>query len=117
MLGTRARYLVEAEQALPKDKRPDHPVTGFLQRIGKLFAIESHTLKMKPEQRQQVRAEQSQPLLAEIETMLLQHLHTVLPQSLFGKALHYLPWAVAKARALHRERNLADLEQSLRERD
>ena len=45
---------------------------------------------MKPEQRQQVRAEQSQPLLAEIETMLLQHLHTVLPQSLFGKALHYL---------------------------
>lgn len=84
------RYLVEAEQALPKDKRADHPVSGFLQRIGKLFAIERHTLEMKPEQRQQVRAEQSQPLLAEIETMLLQHLHTVLPQSLFGKALHYL---------------------------
>ena len=28
------RYLVEAEQALPKDKRADHTVTGFLQRIG-----------------------------------------------------------------------------------
>ena len=29
-------------------------------------------------------------MLAEIEALLLQHLHGVLPQSLFGKALHYL---------------------------
>lgn len=29
-------------------------------------------------------------LLEEIEALLLRHLHAVLPQSLFGKALHYL---------------------------
>lgn len=29
-------------------------------------------------------------MLGELEALLLQHLHTVLPQSLFGKALHYL---------------------------
>ncbi|CAM3947022.1 IS66 C-terminal element [Bordetella bronchialis] len=43
-----------------------------------------------PEQRQRLRAAQSRPVLAEIETLLTQHLHSVLPQSLFGKALHYL---------------------------
>ncbi|GAB7541748.1 hypothetical protein CS8_014110 [Cupriavidus sp. 8B] len=45
---------------------------------------------MTLEQRQRVRAEQSQPLLKELEAMLLLHLRSVLPQSLFGKALHYL---------------------------
>ncbi|MDN3370313.1 IS66 family transposase [Ralstonia pseudosolanacearum] len=84
------RYLIEAEDALPRDKRADHPVAGFLQRIGKLFAVETHTREMEPEARQRVRAEQSKPLLAEIETMLLLHLHTVLPASAFGRALHYL---------------------------
>jgi transposase len=84
------RYLIEAEEALPKDKRAEHPVAQFLSRIGQLFAIEARTKDMASEQRQQVRAERSQPLLAELETLLLQYLHSVLPQSAFGKALHYL---------------------------
>ncbi|NKA79836.1 IS66 family transposase [Ralstonia solanacearum] len=85
------RYMVEAEEALPKAQRGgEHPVTQFIKLIGKLFALEAEAAKMKPEQRQQVRAEQSQPVLDEIESMLLRHLHAVLPQSLFGKALHYL---------------------------
>jgi transposase len=84
------RYLVEAEQALPKPQRADHPVAAFIERIGKLFAVEASAKAMTPEQRQQVRAAQSRPILAEIEALLLQHLHSVLPQSLFGKALHYL---------------------------
>ena len=45
---------------------------------------------MKPEDGARRRREQSQPALDEIQTLLLQHLHAVLPQSLFGKALHYL---------------------------
>ncbi len=31
------RYLIEAEEALPKTKRAEHPVAGFIERIGKLF--------------------------------------------------------------------------------
>ena len=84
------RYLVEAEQTLPKAMRADHPVTEFLQRIGGLFAVEAQTREMKPDQRQRVRDERSRPLLGELEALLLQHLHTVLPRSAFGKALHYL---------------------------
>jgi transposase len=86
------RYLVEAEQAIPKLQREAHPVAGFLVRIGKLFAIEAKAQNagMTPTERQQLRKEFSRPLLAELEGLLLQHLHTVLPQSLFGKALHYL---------------------------
>jgi transposase len=84
------RYLVDAEESLPKDSRAGHPVAQFLQRIGKLFAIEARARDLESQRRQQIRAEQSQPLLAEIEALLLRHLHSVLPQSLFGKALHYL---------------------------
>ncbi|MHA6868719.1 IS66 family transposase, partial [Ralstonia pseudosolanacearum] len=84
------RYLIEAEEALPKAKRAEHPVAGFIERIGKLFAVEAQTKDMTAQQRQQVRAERSRPVLGELEALLLQHLHTVLPQSLFGRALHYL---------------------------
>ncbi|PUA41306.1 hypothetical protein C5U62_32545 [Pseudomonas protegens] len=84
------RYMIEAEQALPKDRRADHPVSTFLQQIGKLFAIETSTSEMASEQRRLVRAEQSQAVLDQIQVLLLQHLHTVLPGSAFGKALHYL---------------------------
>lgn len=84
------RYLIDAEETLPKAKRAEHPIAGFLQRVGKLIAIEAKTREIKLEQRQQIRAEQSLPLLAEIVAMLLQHLHTVLPECAFGKALHYL---------------------------
>ncbi len=37
-----------------------------------------------------LRAEKSSPVLARIEGMLLAHLHVVVPNSLLGKALHYL---------------------------
>lgn len=86
------RYLVEAEQSLPKERRADHPVTGLLTRIGRLFAVEAQAqaAAMTPEARQRLRDAHSRPLLAEIEDLLLRQLHTVLPQSLFGKALHYL---------------------------
>ena len=86
------RYLIEAEQAIPKPHRAEHPVTGFITRIGKLFAVEAKAQDagMTPTERQRLREEFSRPLLAEIEERLLRHLHTVLPQSLFGKALHYL---------------------------
>ena len=86
------RYLIEAEQAIPKAQRAEHPVTEFITRIGKLFAVEAKAQDagMTPAERQGLRKEFSRPLLAEIEELLLRHLHTVLPQSLFGKALHYL---------------------------
>ena len=86
------RYLIEAEQAIPKAQRADHPVTGFITRIGQLFAVEAKAQDagISPAARQRLRDEHSRPLLAEIEDLLLRHLHTVLPQSLFGKALHYL---------------------------
>lgn len=84
------RYMIEAEEALPKEQRGgEHPTTQFIALIAKLFAVEARTREMKPEQRQQIRAEQSRPVLNEIEAMLLQHLHTVLPRSKFGEALHY----------------------------
>ncbi|KVL13664.1 hypothetical protein WS95_03895 [Burkholderia sp. MSMB1826] len=84
------RYLIDAEEALPKDKRAEHPAAGFIERIGRLFAVETQTNDMTTQQRQQVRAERSRPVLDELEVLFLQHLHTVLPQSLFGKALHYM---------------------------
>lgn len=86
------RYLIEAEQTIPKAQRAAHPVTAFITRIGQLFAVEAKAQEagMTAPQRQRLRDELSRPLVAEIEDLLLRHLHTVLPQSLFGKALHYL---------------------------
>lgn len=91
------RYFVEAEQAIPKAQRANHPVGEFLVRIGRLFAVESCAQEANATgaARKQVRDEQSRPVLDEIQSLLLRHLHGVLPQSLFGKALHYLhgQWA------------------------
>ena len=86
------RYFIEADQTIPKAQRADHPVTGFLTRIGQLFAVEAKAQDagMTAPQRQRLRDAHSRPLVAEIEELLLRHLHTVLPQSQFGKALHYL---------------------------
>lgn len=86
------RYLVEAQQNLPKERRADHPVSGLITRIARLFAVEAQAQQaaMTPEARQRLRDAHSRPVLAEIEALLLCQLHTVLPQSLFGKALHYL---------------------------
>lgn len=84
------RYLIEAEEALPKAKRAEHPVAKFIERIGLLFSVEAQAKDMTATLRRVLRAERSRPILDELEGLLLHHLHTVLPTSLFGKALHYL---------------------------
>ncbi|MBI5920996.1 MAG: IS66 family transposase [Betaproteobacteria bacterium] len=85
------RYFVEAEAVIPKAARgPDQPVTQFIAAIGELYAVESRARNLSVEQRQQLRTAHSRPVLARIEQMLLRHLHTVVPNSLLGKALHYL---------------------------
>jgi transposase len=45
---------------------------------------------MAPVERGQLRSEQSRPVLTKIEDLLQHHLHSVAPNSLLGKALHYL---------------------------
>ncbi|CAD6877750.1 Mobile element protein [Methylomonas albis] len=85
------RYFVEAEAAQPKPARVSEPLaTRFITAIGQLYAIESRTKDASPEQRLQFRQTHSREILANIETLLLQHLHGVMPNSLLGKALHYL---------------------------
>lgn len=85
------RYFVEAEAAIPKDARgPEQLATRVIAAIGELYAIESQAKDASPEQRQQLRQTRSREILANIEILLLQHLHGVMPNSLLGKALHYL---------------------------
>ena len=95
------RYLVEAEAALPKATRPpDHPATQMLAVIGELYDVEAHwreralvadeTSEQAFALRKRLRREHSAPLIARLEALLLANLHGVLPQSLLGKALHYL---------------------------
>jgi len=87
------RYFVEAEAAIPKAARgPEQPATQFIAAIGELYAIESEAKAkdITAQQRGQLRTERSRPVLARIEALLLRHLHGVAPNSLLGKALHYL---------------------------
>jgi transposase len=85
------RYFVEAEAVIPKSARgADQPATQFIAAIGQLYSIEAQAKTLTPRQRGQLRHEQSRPVLAKIEVLLLQHLHAVTPNSLLGKALHYL---------------------------
>ncbi|AEF99581.1 IS66 family transposase [Methylomonas methanica] len=85
------RYFVEAETAIPKAARgPQQLATQFIAAIGELYAIEAKAKDLSAEQRGQQRQQHSQPVLATIESLLVQHLHTVTPNSLLGKALHYL---------------------------
>ena len=81
------RYMIEAEENLPKAQRGrDHPVSEFIRLIGTLFAIESRCEGMAPEDR----LRESRLVLEQIEALLLRQLNVVLPQSAFGKALSYL---------------------------
>lgn len=87
------RYLNDALQALPKDKRgPEQLSARFIALIGELYHVESQAKQAKLDahalhrQRQQL----SVPLLGKLEELLLANLHSVLPQSLLGKALHYM---------------------------
>jgi transposase len=85
------RYFVEAEAAIPKAARgPQQLATQFLTAIGELYAIEAKAKNLDAEQRGQQRQQHSQPVLAKIQGLLVQHLHAVTPNSLLGKALHYL---------------------------
>ncbi|MGZ8196468.1 MAG: IS66 family transposase [Methylosarcina sp.] len=85
------RYFVEAEAAIPKAARgPEQPATQFIAGIGELYAIESRAKELPPDLRGQLRREQSRPVLARIEALLVQYLHGMTPNSLLGKALHYL---------------------------
>lgn len=85
------RYLIEAEENLPKPQRGGaHPVSEFIRLIALLFAVESRCEKMSVDERRRMRQHESIPVLQLIETLLLRELNVVLPQSAFGKALHYL---------------------------
>nr|WP_228779311.1 IS66 family transposase [Methylobacter sp. BlB1] len=85
------RYFAEAEAAIPKAARgPEQPATQFIAAMGELYAIESRAKGLSPELRGELRLAQSRPVLAKIEALLLQYLHAVTPNSLLGKALHYL---------------------------
>lgn len=85
------RYFIEAESALPKSARgPDQPATKFIVAIAELYAIEARAREMTPVERGQLRSMQVPPVLDKIEGLLHHHLHSVTPNSLLGKALHYL---------------------------
>jgi transposase len=87
------RYVNDAVQALPKDKRaPEQLAVRLMGLIGKLYHVEAQAreadLDVRALHRQ--RQEVSVPLLKKIEQLLLANLHGVLPGSLLGKALHYM---------------------------
>ena len=87
------RYFVDAADALPKSARtPDKPALQFIALIGQLYAVESRAQdrKMTPQERLVERQRHSVPVLERIQALLLTHLHAVMPESLLGKALHYL---------------------------
>ncbi len=85
------RYFVEAEEVIPKKARgPDQPATQFIAAIAELYAVEARSRPMTASERAALRAQESRPVLARIEAMRLRHVHSVPPNSLLGKALHYL---------------------------
>lgn len=85
------RYFIEAEEVIPKQARgSEQTATQFIAAIAELYAVESRAKAKTPAERGQLRTEHSVPVLGKIETLLLHHLHAVTPNSLLGKALHYL---------------------------
>ena len=85
------RYFVEAETVLPKSARgPEQPATQFIAAIAELYAVESRARELPPVERGRLRSEQSRPVLARIADLLQRQRHSVAPNSLLGKALHYL---------------------------
>ncbi len=85
------RYFIEAEAALPKQVRgPDQPATQFIAAIAELYAVESRAKNQDADARGRLRAEYSRPVLEKIEGLLSGHLHSTAPNSLLGKALHYM---------------------------
>jgi hypothetical protein len=87
------RRFVEAEALIEKsERRAEHPATRMIGLIAGLYAIEQRVrdMKLTPEAHLALRARESAALIAQIEAHLHAHLHAVVPQSLLGKALHYL---------------------------
>jgi transposase len=87
------RRFVEAEALVPKpERRPEHPATRMLELIGGLYAIEQRVRdkELTPEAHLALRQSESAAVIARIQTHLQAHLHATLPQSLLGRALHYL---------------------------
>ncbi len=85
------RYFIEAEAALPKSVRhPEQPATQFIAAIAQLYLVEGRARGMTIEERGRLRHTNSRPVLDRIQELLHQHLHTVAPNSLLGKALHYM---------------------------
>jgi transposase len=85
------RYFIESELALPKHARgSDQPATQFIAAIAELYAIENRARQKTLLERGQLRAEHSRPVIAKIQDLLHRHLHSVAPNSLLGKALHYM---------------------------
>lgn len=79
--------------ALPKDqRRPDQLSSRFIALIAGLYRIEAeaHREEVDLAELGRRRHDQSKPLIDDIEKLLLANLHGVLPESLLGKALHYL---------------------------
>lgn len=96
------RRFVEAEAALPKSARgPGQPATRFIAAIGELYAVEKQAREksLDAQARMALRHERSRPALERIEKLLLAYRHSVLPQSLLGKALHYLEPSGPSSRA------------------
>lgn len=87
------RYFIEALEVLPKKARTaEQPAAQFIALIAQLYAVEARArkLEMSAAKRLLERQQHSVPVLDQIQTLLLAHLHAVAPNSLLGKALHYL---------------------------
>ena len=85
------RYFVDAEAVIPKAARSrDQPATRFIAAIGELYAVEAQARHMELAERGRLRQTRSRPILERIDALLLRYLHAVAPNSLLGKALHYL---------------------------
>jgi len=85
------RYFVEAEAVIPKSARgPEQLATQFIAAIGELYTVEARSRDLPAAKRERLRTEHSKPVLTRIEVLLQRHLHSVAPNSLLGKALHYL---------------------------
>ena len=85
------RRFVEAEDLVPKTARSaTHPATVIRALIGELYAVEARAKGLEAAARLVLRQIESTEILTRIEQRLLAELHQSAPQSLLGKALHYL---------------------------
>ncbi len=81
------RKFFKAQQAAPKGK-PTLKTQQILSWIGKLYALEKQWSLLESDERQQLRQAQSKPILDTIYAWMTKQ--DVNPQSLLGKAIHYL---------------------------